>query len=423
MRFQKPLLRPARVILAIVLLAILVTVAVGAVRGGGAAKSAGAPRVPSDDREILEHVPALGAASVTVPGAAPADPRARELAALRRRLDADPQNVAVAVELAQLDIEESRRRADPRYLGRAEAALAPWWNEGDAPPKVLLLRATIRQSLHDFKGALVDLDRLVTLEPNDAQAWLTRAVVLTVGGRYTDARARCAPLVRLAGPLVATACLAPIDSLTGHAKDAYVELHDAYAKAAPTIRTDAERAWVLSILGEIATRAGDDAAAVRDFETALAASADDAYTQAALADLLLDLGRAADVARLLDGKTEDDNLLLRLVIAEGALGKPSHAEHESLLASRYAASEERGDVVHRREQARFALTVKHDTKKALALARANWDVQKEPADARVLLEAAIAAGDPAAARLVADFLAANGAEEPRLAALAAAVRK
>jgi Tfp pilus assembly protein PilF len=360
---------------------------------------------------------------VTAPGVVPADPRARELALLRRRLDADPQNLGLAVELAQLDIEESRARADPRYLGRAQAALAPWWNEPDAPPKVLLLRATIRQSLHDFEGALVDLDRLVALEPDDAQAWLTRAVVLTVRGRYTDARASCAPLARLAGPLVTTACLAPIDSLTGHAKDAYLQLHDAYTKAAPTIGTDGERAWVLSILGEIAARAGDDTAAVRDFETALAASADDAYTKAALADLLLDLGRAADVARLLEGKTEDDTLLVRLVIAEGAIGKPSFAEHEALLASRYAASEERGDVVHRREQARFALTVKHDTKKALALARANWEVQKEPADARVLLDAAIAAGDPAAARPVAEFLAQSGAEEPRLLALAATVRK
>jgi Tfp pilus assembly protein PilF len=286
-----------------------------------------------------------------------------------------------------------------------------------------LLRATIRQSLHDFEGALGDLDRLVALGPDDPQAWLARAVVLTVRGRYAEARDSCAPLGRLAGPLVTAACTAPIDSLTGHAKDAYLALHDAYAKAAPTIATDGERAWVLSILGEIAARAGDDTAAVRDFETALQASPGDAYAKAGLADLLLDLGRAADVARLLDGQLEDDNLLLRLVIAEGALGTPSHAEHEALLASRYAASEERGDVVHRREQARFALAVRHDAQKALTLARASWGAQKEPADARIFIEAALAAGDPAAARPVVDFLSESHAEEPRLVALASRTRK
>ncbi|MDB4994531.1 MAG: hypothetical protein JWM74_1963, partial [Myxococcaceae bacterium] len=60
MRFEKPLVRPARVVVASALVAIAVAIAFGAGRGGGAAKSASAPRVPQDDREILERVPALG---------------------------------------------------------------------------------------------------------------------------------------------------------------------------------------------------------------------------------------------------------------------------------------------------------------------------------------------------------------------------
>jgi hypothetical protein len=55
--------------------------------------------------------------------------------------------------------------------------------------------------------------------------------------------------------------------------------------------------------------------------------------------------------------------------------------------------------------------------------RATGDVQREPADARVLLDAAIAAGDSAAARPVLEFLAASGLEDVvlrrQLAALAA----
>ncbi|MEO6420252.1 MAG: hypothetical protein ABIP39_12625, partial [Polyangiaceae bacterium] len=82
----------------------------------------------------------------------------------------------------------------------------------------------------------------------------------------------------------------------------------------------------------------------------------------------------------------------------------------------------RGDVVHRREQARFQLALRHEPKVALALARANWDVQKEAWDARIFLEAALATNDPAAASPVADFLAESGAEEPRLVALARRVR-
>ena len=43
----------------------------------------------------------------------------------------------------------------------------------------------------------------------------------------------------------------------------------------------------------------------------------------------------------------------------------------------------------------------------LALARENWNVQREPADLRVLLEAARASDDTAAIRMVDDWIATN----------------
>ena len=67
--------------------------------------------------------------------------------------------------------------------------------------------------------------------------------------------------------------------------------------------------------------------------------------------------------------------------------------HKSELAARFDAARSRGDSVHRREEARFRLTIAHDAAGALALARTNWNVQREPADRRVLVEAARAAGE------------------------------
>jgi TPR repeat protein len=77
--------------------------------------------------------------------------------------------------------------------------------------------------------------------------------------------------------------------------------------------------------------------------------------------------------------------------------------------------------VHRREEARFALALQHQPARALALAVANWGVQREPADARVLLEAALAAGQPEAARPVVAWLRANHVQDERLVGLAAHV--
>ena len=92
------------------------------------------------------------------------------------------------------------------------------------------------------------------------------------------------------------------------------------------------------------------------------------------------------------------------------------------MAARFEAARLRGDSVHQREEARFALAVARDPARALRLAEQNWRVQKEPADARVLLEAAAAARAPAAAAPVLAWLADTGCEWPRLRALAASLR-
>ena len=85
----------------------------------------------------------------------------------------------------------SRREGDPRYLGYAQAALTPWWKDPDAPTAVLVTRATILQSNHEFPRALADLDKAIAREPDNARAILVRATVLTVQGKYDEALADC----------------------------------------------------------------------------------------------------------------------------------------------------------------------------------------------------------------------------------------
>ena len=371
---------------------------------------ADAPRVPRDDGELLERLPS-----------GRKDGAERERAALRRELSARPADVSAAVRLARLDIETSRERSDPRYLGYAQAALAPWWDLPSPPPEVLVLRATIRQSVHDFDGALADLDQVTSARPDDAQAWITRSVVLGVLGRYDEARTSCAPLARLAPELVLTVCETSLDALTGSAAPAYDRLAAAIARA-PGISA-AERAWATSTLGEIAQRLGRDADAERAFQAALAIDPEDSYVRAAYADLLLDLRRPAEAAKLAEGRTDNDNLLLRLALAEKATGAPGANDHAELLGARYDASRLRGDTVHRREEARFALGIRADAPAALALARANWGVQREPWDLRVLLEAALAAHDKQAAAPGLAFLQEHHLEDPRIAAVAARLRQ
>ncbi len=370
--------------------------------------AASAPRVPTDPNEVVETLPF---------GSGAADPKSREAAALRTVLARDPKNLAVAARLAQLDIELSRERSDPRYLGHAQAALAPWWTMEDAPVEVLVLRATIEQSLHDFDAALRDLDRAVAVRPNHPQAWVTRAVVLTVRGRYEEARASCEKLVPLTSLLVVTVCQTGIDSVTGKAGPAYERLEAVLAQGGRI--SEDEEAWARSSLGEYAQRAGKLDEAQKHFERTLQIDADDAYVRAALVDLLIDRGKLDEAIALVRGREVNDGHLLRLAIAEKRAGAKDAQAHIAMLAARFEASRQRGDVVHRREEARFRLELEGDARRALDLAKANWDVQKEPWDVRVFLEAARAAKAPAEAKPIADWLETTKLEDPFIRKVAA----
>jgi tetratricopeptide (TPR) repeat protein len=373
------------------------------------AAGADVPRTPASDTEVLERLP-LGSS----------DPRIREQDRLRRILAANPNDLRTALTLARLDTELSRARSDPRFLSYAQAALGPFWDMPSPPTEVLVLRATIRQSQHDFDRALVDLDRVIAVDPGNAQAWITRSVVLAVKGRYAEAKASCQPLPRLASDLVFAVCETAIDAVTGSAGPAYERLQAVIARS-PGL-SPAENEWAVSTLGEIALRLGHEADAEKHFRAALGLDPDDPYVLSAYADLLIDQERPAEAEKLLRGQTDNDNLLLRLALAEADTHSKDAAAHAELLRARFRASHLRGDTVHRREEARFVLGLEDDPSAALALARANWDVQREPWDIRVLLEAAHAARRPKEAAPALEFLDANHLQDPRILAIAAKVR-
>jgi tetratricopeptide (TPR) repeat protein len=392
---------------AAVLAVLVAVIALAVLLSPGDEGAAGAAQVPQADSVVLERLPTKLS-----------DPTSRELMAARTALASDPQNLRHAVRVARMDIQQARARSDPRFLGYAQAALGPWWELESPPPPVLLLRATIRQSTHDFERALADLDALVKLTPDDAQAWLTRSVVLGVRGRYDEARQSCQPLAGRTSPLVLAVCHASLEGVTGDAAGAYERLSRATRRSASL----EEQSWASSILGEIATRRGDVPGAEQSFKRALAADPDDAYVLGAYADLLLDQARPAEAAALVQGRSVNDALLLRLALAQVAIHGRNADELVSDLRGRFEASHLRGDTVHRREEARFELGLLHDAPKALELAKANWEVQREPWDVRVLLESALAAHDPAAAAPALAFLDEHHLEDPVIRSIAARLR-
>lgn len=361
----------------------------------GRVAAAAATYVPSDAAQVIATVPMRDPSEV----------------AARRALGEAPERVELAVELARADIERYRVLSDPRYLGRAQATLARWWTLAEPPPEVLLLRATIEQAVHQFPEARADLDRLVRLRPDDAQAHLTRAVVATITADYAAARDSCQATARLASAVVAATCAAPLDAIAGKADDAYRRLAGLLgaARGDPPVR-----GWALTALAELAYMRGDTDAAQAHLGVALALDPDDVYARNLLADLRMATGHSAEASRMLAGREQIDSHLVRRAIAEHELHGPDAAPLIAAMRERLAAAAERGDRIHLREEARFALAVELDADRAVRLARANWSVQKELADARLLAEAALAAGDREAAAPVLAWARTTGVHDVTL---------
>ena len=374
---------------------------------------AAAPRVPHADDEVLERLPSK-----------PNDPAMREIRDLRSALTRDAQNLELAIRLARRYFEQALAQGDPRYVGYAQAALKPWWDLPEPPAKVLVMRATLVQYRHDFPSALADLARVLESDPTDTRAWSLRAVIHLVQAEYAESRRDCAMLAPLVEELTAIGCVAFIDGLTGRARESRDMLSRALARSRDA--SPEQKLWILIRLAELAWRLNDATLAEQYFKRALALGITDGFLLAAYADFLLDYQRAQEVVALLKDWTLADPLLLRLALAEQAVNAKGAREHQATLADRYAAARLRGDTTHEQEESRFSLQMLKQPGEALRLAQSNWRVQREPRDARVLLEAAVALRQPEEAQPVLDWMARTHIEDwylQRLAGQLAAMRK
>jgi tetratricopeptide (TPR) repeat protein len=282
---------------------------------------------------------------------------------------------------------------------------------------LLLLQATALQYLHRFDEALTALARVFTEDPDNAQAWLTKATILLVQGHFSEARAACRPLILASGHLVAVSCLAGVDSLTGHLASSYTALRNVFNDD-PRLPTGL-RLSLLNELADMAIRGADPAGAEGYLTHAHQLSPRDPYTLTAYADLLLFERRDREVMDLLAGSEQQDNLLWRMAIAAAHL----HLRDANRLRNRYQegidAARRDGDLTHLREQARFVLELRSDVSEALRLAAQNWRVQHEPADVRIYAAAARAAGDHDALSRISEWIRQTHYEDEVLSRLQA----
>jgi thioredoxin-like negative regulator of GroEL len=348
------------------------------------AAAAGERFVPADANFVVANV------KQAVP-----DAGLRELIA---RWRADPRDPATAA-LAAAFMERARTLREPMYMGRAEALLAPAVKRPAASPQTRRLYAETLQYRHDFAAAETLLDQILQADARDPVARLQRASIRLVRGNFAGARADCAVLVAGggAGQAAALACLA--ESLAGSG-----QLAQARALLAALPQGDGVesrvRAYLLTVRGELQERSAEMAPALADYRAALALNPNDDSIRASLADMLLASGDRDGARAVLTVERPGVALLVR------AAASATGAERAGLREQASAVLElerSRGDAPHLREAAMLAL-LDGDSRAALGAAEANFRVQRELPDVRVLARAAASARDAAALRRLDDWM-------------------
>jgi hypothetical protein len=372
-----------------------------------------APYTPQSDSEVVERLPLTS------------DPSVRRVESLRRQLAARPEDATLRVEIARRYFELAMAQGDPRFVGYAASAIAPLAANPPAKPEdsagYWLVRGQIQQFSHDFEAALISLAKAGQLAPASPDPLSWRIAIFMVQARYADALAESDRLTPLAEPLLGLGWKAYILATTGQLQTAFQEVANAVKPApASTALAPAPELllWQYTRLADMAWRLQREALAEDYFKSALKLGLTDQYLLGAYADFLLARQRPADVLKLLAGWERSDILLLRLALAGRAAGDGRAADWAAQLRDRFQAAEQRGDRLHEQEAARFELDIERNNTKALALASRNYQTQKEPRDAEILMRAALAANQPRAAQPALDWLRSSRYEDPLIVKLA-----
>jgi Tfp pilus assembly protein PilF len=359
------------------------------------------PRVPTDGAEILERLPMR-----------PTDASARTLAQLRAQVlvsaKENPTDPSAATRLAEHYFDLAMALGDPRYVGYADAVIKPFAQAKSAA--LLGMRGQLQQYRHHFQEALDDFDAALQLDPQFASANAWRGAVLLVQAKYPEAKKECAALLALGRTNLYGGCQGLALAYGGQMEPGFTLLKNTL----DATEVAGNRLWLLTRMAEVAAWRGQARVAEKYYREALALNLDDGYLLAAWADFLLDQKRPAEVVTWLARWNASDGLLLRLAIAQSQLKLQTAAANVQALDDRFAAAKLRDDTTHLAEEARFQLQLRGNAGVAARLAAANYVVQREPRDARVLLEAALASGDGAAAQPVRDWLKTSRFEDAYL---------
>ncbi len=345
----------------------------------------------------------------------------RRLREALERWRRDPQNIDTATGSARAAILAAIQQGDLRWLGNAKAMLKPWWEKREIPSQTLFVRALVRQGVHDFDGALNDLDAAIGKDPQQPEFWAWRFAIYMVRAEIAKARKECSAIGNRFGPVEQEGCNAVLLYRTGSPQSATIALNR--LSKHPDYQGRHAQEWLAFHRGEALRVAGDRNGAKRAWESYLKTGLAGHGLRVALIDLLNRDGRYAEAWRLNDQTLKSDALLVAAIQSAQGLKNGQEASLIAELEQRLRQQEARGDSINERPIIKYQLMIKKDAKTALKMAQTAWKTEREPADALLFAEAAIRSGSPEQASALLQWQSETGYRDPDLDRLITEIRQ
>ena len=340
-----------------------------------------------------------------------------------RKLDqawrAQPQDLNVAVAYARAVFTLGLVEGDLRWFGSAKAALKPWWQADDLPAEGLFLRGLIKQGFHAFDAGLTDIDRAITVEPGRAEFWSWRFALHLLLADMASAQQDTQEMTRLFGPEEADVYRAVLLYRTGKPLPAVQML--SRAMRSPNDQDASSQDWLGFHLGEAHRVSGQPDLAIALWSDRLKRSPQSHLIRLSLAELLNQQGRfiqAKSVAmNQRDLASLTDALLMQALLASRGLKDTDETRLASQMDARLKAQSLRQESLIERPKLIYQIAYGQDIAAGLALSIENWQLQKEPPDALLFVQAALALGQPLAAEPVVLWAEKTGYTDPQLGPL------
>jgi tetratricopeptide (TPR) repeat protein len=337
-----------------------------------------------------------------------------------RQLDqawrAHPEDLNASLAYARAVFTLGLSEGDLRWFGSAKAALQPWWVAEDLPADGLFLRGLVKQGFHAFDAGLQDINKAIALAPRRAEFWSWRFALHLLLADMASAQQDTQEMQRLFGAEEADVYRAVLLYRTGQPLVAVQML--SRAARSPNYQDASSQDWLGFHLGEAHRVAGQPALAIAVWNERLKVSAQSHLLRLSLAELLNQQGRFVQAKAMAMNRRDlgslTDALLMQALLACRGLNDADETRLASQMAARLKAQALRQESLIERPKLIYQIAYGQDMAAGLALSIENWQLQKEPPDALLFAQAALALAQPRAAEPVVIWAGKTGYTDPQL---------